>query len=241
MINSALENAVVALREETALEIADTRQKLLESYRLRYQVYCVERSFLTGQDGLETDGYDDFGHHAVLRLRNAAMVVGTVRLVLPKVPAGGDDFPIQHLCDPMLLAGLPLATCGEVSRFALAKQSRNQSPSCSAIMRLALMKGVVMMSAEARHTHWLAVMEPTLLRLLAATGIHMNPLGPVVDYHGLRQPTVAEIVPTLTRCAVEQPIVWDFITNGGKLYPESRPRRLTQIRGDVPRQQLVSA
>jgi hypothetical protein len=133
----------------------------------------------------------------------------------------------------MLLGNLPLATCGEVSRFALAKQTRGLINSCSAVLRLALMKGVVMMSEEAGHSHWLAVMEPTLLRLLAATGIHMVPLGPPVDYHGVRQPTYAEIVPTLARCAVEQPAVWDFITEGGRFYPASKPRWMALSRAQV--------
>ena len=227
MTGSMLENCVRSLREEVSVEIADT-SVLSESYRLRYQVYCVERTFLTGQDGIEYDEYDEFSRHAVVRWRHTDEVVGTVRLVLPKIPAGGDDYPIQHVCDPRFLRGLPLATTGEVSRFALAKQQTKQMRSMSAgscsLLRLALLQGAVMLSAEAGHTHQVAVMEPTLLRLLAATGIHFVPLGPLVDYHGLRQPVVADLVPTLARLAIDQPVVWDFITRGGALYPESRPR-----------------
>jgi len=202
MTGSMLENCVRSLREEVSVEIADT-SVLSESYRLRYQVYCVERTFLTGQDGIEYDEYDEFSRHAVVRW-------------------------IQHVCDPRFLRGLPLATTGEVSRFALAKQQTKQMRSMSAgscsLLRLALLQGAVMLSAEAGHTHQVAVMEPTLLRLLAATGIHFVPLGPLVDYHGLRQPVVADLVPTLARLAIDQPVVWDFITRGGALYPESRPR-----------------
>jgi N-acyl-L-homoserine lactone synthetase len=224
MNESTLENTIQALREEASVERADTPARLLEAYQLRYQVYCVERAFETGQNGIERDCYDDFARHAVVRWRHSGVVVGTVRLVLPKVPAGIDDYPIQHVCDPELLRGVPLATAGEVSRFALAKQMRNGSPSCSSLLRLALIQAAVRLSAEAGHTHWLAVMEPTLLRLLGATGIHFQALGPRVDYHGLRQPAVAELVPTLARLAIEHPVVWDFVTQGGTWYPESRHR-----------------
>jgi N-acyl amino acid synthase of PEP-CTERM/exosortase system len=86
------------------------------------------------------------------------------------------------------------------------------SASPSSLLRLALIQGAVWRSAEAGHTHWLAVMEPTLLRLLRATGLHLVPLEPSVDYHGLRQPAVAELVPTLARLANKQPVVWDFVT-----------------------------
>ena len=117
---------------------------------------------------------------------------------------------------------------GEVSRFALAKmvtqQVRAMSAASSSLLRLALIQGAVRLSAEAGHTHWLAVMEPTLLRLLRATGLHFAPLGPPVEYHGLRQPAIAELVPTLARLANEQPVVWDFVTRGGTWYPASGSR-----------------
>jgi N-acyl amino acid synthase of PEP-CTERM/exosortase system len=228
MTGSMLENSVRALKEEVSVELVESSAVLSESYRLRYQVYCVERTFLTGQNGIERDEYDDFARHAVIRWRHTDDVIGTVRLVLPKVPTGGDDYPIQHVCDPTFLRWLPLATTGEVSRFALAKQQtkhlRSMSPASCSLLRLALLQGAVMLSAEAGHTHQVAVMEPTLIRLLAATGIHFAPLGPLVDYHGLRQPVVADLVPTLSRLAAAQPVVWDFLTRGGKLYPASRPR-----------------
>jgi len=227
MITSALEDAIFELNNEVSVELADTPALLQEAYRLRHQVYCVERGFEAGQNGIERDDYDDFARHAVVRWRQTGEVVGTVRLILPKVPAGGDDFPLQHVCDPAVLRGLPRATIGEVSRFALAKQMTKQvrcmSATTGALLRLALIQGAVWLSAEAGHTHWLAVMEPTLLRLLRATGIHFMPLGPLVEHHGLRQPTVAELVPMLARLAEEQPVVWDFVTRNGTWYSAAPP------------------
>ena len=92
------------------------------------------------------------------------------------------------------------------------------SAETSSLLRLALIRGAVWLSAEAGHTHWVAMMEPTLLRLLRATGIHFTPLGPTIEYHGLRQPAAAELVPTMARLAHEQPIVWGFITRYGSWY-----------------------
>ncbi len=228
MNGSAIEAAIIALRKEVSVEIATTSAILHEAHRLRHQVYCVERAFETSADGTERDQYDDHARHAVVRWRRTREVVGTVRLILPKTLAGGGELPIHHLCDPALLRAVPAAATGEVSRFALAKQRTRQvrsiSPASFSLLRLALIQGAVRLSAEAGHTHWLAVMEPTLLRLLAATGLHFTPLGPVVAYHGQRQPAVAELAPVLARMAVEQPIVWDFITQGGTWYPASRPR-----------------
>jgi len=245
MIGSALEDAIFELKGEVSVELADTPAALREAQQLRYQVYCVEREFLTGQNGIERDDYDDFASHVVVRWRQTGEVVGTVRLVLPKSPAGGDDFPIQHVCKPTLVRGLPVATTGEVSRFALAKlltkQMRCMSTTTASLLRLALIQGAVRLSAEAGHTHWLAVMEPTLLRLLRATGLHFVPLGPAVNYHGLRQPAVAELVPTLARLANEQPVVWDFVTRSGTYYPVSSSRRSARALGSLAFLEAVAA
>jgi N-acyl amino acid synthase of PEP-CTERM/exosortase system len=227
MNRSTLENTIFALREEVSIELADTESLIRKAQEVRHQVYCVERSFLTGQDGIERDEYDAFARHAIVRWRQTGEVVGTVRLVLPKVPATGDDYPIQHLCDPAWLRGIPLASAGEVSRFAVPKrntsQMRQMSASSCSLLRIALIQAAVWMSYEAGHTHLLAVMEPTLIRLLRATSMHFVPLGPAVDYHGLRQPVTAELVPTLARLAAEQPVVWEFVTRNGALYPTSWP------------------
>jgi N-acyl amino acid synthase of PEP-CTERM/exosortase system len=247
MIRSVLEDSIFELNNEVSVELVDQddRALLRQAYRLRYQVYCVERQFLTGQNGVEYDEYDEFARHAVVRWHRTGEVVGTVRLVLPKVPAGGDDFPIQHVCDPAVLRGLPRATIGEVSRFALAKQSTKQvrcmSATTCSLLRLALIQGAVRLSAEAGHTHWLAVMEPTLLRLLRATGIHFDPLGPPVEYHGLRQPAVAELMPLLARLAEEQPVVWDFITRRGTWYSAASPWQSVSALGSARVAQAVAA
>jgi N-acyl amino acid synthase of PEP-CTERM/exosortase system len=216
---SALGDAIAKLDAEVSVELANTPAARWAAYRLRHQVYCLERGFLDGQNGVERDEYDDHARHAIVRWRQTGEVVGAVRLVLPKSPAGGDDFPVQHVCDPAVLRGLPRATTGELSRFALAKQQTKQvrgvSVETSSLLRLALLRGGLWLSAEAGHTHWVAVMRPALLRLFRTSGLHFVPLGPLVEYHGLRQPAVAELVPTLERMAREQPAVWDYLTRGG--------------------------
>ena len=223
---SAIEDVVRVLRDKVSVEIVSTPDLLRQAYQLRYQVYCVERGFLAGQNGIECDEYDAFARHAVVRWRQTNAVVGTVQLVLPKIPPEEHDFPIQRICDDALLRRFPRATRGEVSRFALTKVLPKQVQGVSSafsLLRLALIQGAIRLSAEAGHTHWLAVMEPTLLRLLRVTGLHFEPLGPLVEHHGLRQPAVAELVPTLTRLAIERPVVWSFVTSDGKWYSESRP------------------
>ena len=110
MTRSAFEDAIVESNERVPVELADTPVLCLGLFRLRYQVYCVEHAFEAGQNGIERDDYDEFALHALARWRETGEVVGIVRLVRPKVPAGDDDFPLQHVCGPTVLRGLPRIT-----------------------------------------------------------------------------------------------------------------------------------
>jgi len=51
------------------------------------------------------------------------------------------------------------------------------------------MSGIANVRDQLRLTHWCAIMEPFLLRLLQMNAIHFIPVGPLVDYHGLGQPS----------------------------------------------------
>ena len=91
------------------------------------------------------------------------------------------------------------------------------SPAALSLMRLGLVQGLVRLSDEAGVRHWFAVMERTLLRLLQSTAIHFQPAGPLVEHHGIRQPAYAHLGTMLSRMRLEQPQVWEFITETGRL------------------------
>jgi N-acyl amino acid synthase of PEP-CTERM/exosortase system len=62
-------------------------------------------------------------------------------------------------------------------------------------------------------------MEPTLLRFLSRYGIYFQKIGPVVDYHGRRQPTVASIDSVLSGIYAHRKDVWEVITDFGNVWP----------------------
>ena len=78
------------------------------------------------------------------------------------------------------------------------------------------MRGLVQLSQADGVTHLCATMEQTLLRLLRASGIHFQNVGPVVDYYGPRQPVFCNIASMLERMAREQPAIWDYVTEYGQ-------------------------
>ena len=218
--NNPLAEAISAFHEEFTIDLADSFETATDAYRLRHQVYCLERGYEPDKGGVEIDEFDAHARHVVLRRRSSGQVVGTVRLVLALPEALENSLPMQQVCESSLVSDIPFATAAEVSRFAISKQRRGPSRAADALMRLALVRGLFQLSEEVGVTHWCAVMERTLLRLLQSSAIHFKPLGPLVEYHGLRQPAVGDVDAILARMKREQPAIWHFVTAGGTLWTD---------------------
>ena len=221
MAQAAFSAAIAAASDELSVEIATAPEQILEAKRLRYKVYCEERGFEPGANGLEQDEFDHASCHVLVRSRVTAAVLGTVRVVLPTLQSGHDGFPMQRACERYVLAPLPASATGEISRFALTRDRQGVSADAAALMRLCLMQGIVRVSGEKALTHWCAIMESSLLRLLRSTAIHFQPVGPAVEYHGVRQPTIGVIGTVLNRIQREHPVAWSFITGNGTLWSEA--------------------
>lgn len=194
-----------------------TSFRLLDAaYALRYQVYCVERAYedcSNQRAQRETDAYDSHSVHAVLIYRVTGKVVGCVRLILPRAPHGLSSLPIRALLDQNARAMLDKCDPGrtaEVSRYAVSKMFRHregdnlypdlQSMDCGARdfrrlvphLSLGLLRGVATLAAERGVRTICAAIAPSLLRSLRRWGLSFEPLGPLVEYHGLRQPCIAD-------------------------------------------------
>jgi len=76
--------------------------------------------------------------------------------------------------------------------------------------------GLIRDAWEQGITHWSAVMEPALLRLIGRLGIDFSPLGPLVDYHGTRQPCHGDTNEVLAGIKRQQRDVWALITDSGR-------------------------
>src|SRR5579863_2900281 len=222
---------------------ADTADRLDAAYRLRYQVYCVENPFENADehpDGREVDPFDERSVHSLLIHKPTGAVAGTVRLVLPQA---GKELPITHSCDHPTLRDpsvLPPGTTAEISRFAVSKQFRRRAtdkvvadygyverPTAPVEfdrrvmphITLGLMKAITQMSWERGITHWTAVMEPALLRLIGRLGLEFTPLGPLVSYHGQRQPCYGDANAVLAGMRQRQWEAWALITDTGDFFP----------------------
>jgi N-acyl amino acid synthase of PEP-CTERM/exosortase system len=231
---------------------ADTPELQQEAYRLRYQVYCIERKFedpSQNPSGLERDEYDNHSVQALLLHRESRKTVGTIRLVLPKPGAREGSLPFHSVCHHPRLRDpnfLPFETTAELSRFAISKVFRQREGDAAYgrvygpddLMRdprrviphltLGLMTVALQMGNAHGVRYACAVMEPALLRLVERFGLHFEPLGPLVEYHGRRQPCYANVEELIAGIEATRPDVWEVVTDCGRLWkPTRRPLAVT--------------
>jgi N-acyl-L-homoserine lactone synthetase len=211
-------------RAQFAVLTADTPERIRTAQQVRHQVYCVEHAHEKPQndDRIEADEFDAHAAHSLLIHRSSHAAVGTVRLILPRTNELNHSFAVQRVMGEsalMMFNQLPLASTAEVSRFSISRQLRNMAvPSQSGpLMRLGLIQALVRMSREHGITHWCAAMEPTLLRMLSAMAIRFRPIGPLIEYHGLRQPAYCVLSDVLNAVRHERPTFWSILTDGGAL------------------------
>lgn len=189
-----------------------------EAHALRYQVYCVEHAFedpaAQAMPGRERDAYDAHADHAVLIYRPSHQVVGCVRLILPPYDTSDVRLPMRDLlasADRNRFDTFPPGSTAEISRYAVSKMFRRREgetlfPDIGFTnlghadarrllphMSLGLIRGVAKLAGSHGVTHLCAAMVPALMRLIERFGLHFEPLGPLVDYHGQRQPCIASV------------------------------------------------
>lgn len=225
---------------------ANTPGLVEKAKRLRYQVYCIENSYEEPSAhpyGIERDEYDSRSVHSLLADRTSGAIAGTVRLILP-AQKPEESFPVQGICKSPRLSDPRMFYQGkaaEISRFCISKEFRqalrHEESTCDTTpwsdpgkqalipcITLGLMKGIVQMSAEHGVTDLFAVMEPSLLRLLNRFGIFFKPIGPLVQYHGMRQPCYENVEKLLGKIWNVRQDVWDVITEEGTLLEQLRHR-----------------
>jgi N-acyl amino acid synthase of PEP-CTERM/exosortase system len=185
---------------------AVTPEDLELVYKLRYQVYGVERGFLGPEDASEGRECDEFDAHSIhfLAVDAQGTPIGTVRLVLNSQKG----FPInQHCVFTEDIASLS-AQSAEISRLAISKVFRkeaggvlvDQAGSVSVdgvnrqcIVLMSLLRAMYQATKELGIEYWQVAMERSLFVLLKRQGMIFRAIGPEVDYHGRRTPYLVRI------------------------------------------------
>ncbi|MDX1812241.1 MAG: PEP-CTERM/exosortase system-associated acyltransferase [Gammaproteobacteria bacterium] len=224
-----------------------SEQEIRQCQRIRYLSYCVDHHFIDMDqfpDELERDQYDSHSAHSAIVHQASGEYIATVRLVLWHGKLGQLSFPVEKLEILRRMKrdkkwrSVPQKKIGEISRFSICKNFRRRVEDyenlhgisdttfrlptsdrrCAADITLGLFKAIVCDSYDHELTHWYAIMEPSLIRLLGRFGIQFCEVGAPVDYSGIRQPCIAYIPAVLRGIHQNNLELWEFITNNGEIY-----------------------
>lgn len=229
---------------EFVFKKVDSEDLLKETFRIRYEIYCLECGFLDPAnypDGLEIDKYDPHSIHFAAIANEE--VIGTVRLV-----KNSDlGFPLEEHCPVLTIdrESIPRDSLVEVSRLALRKSFRRrredglygvesyitvreggvlpedpdeQTEQMRKRQRPAVILGLykVMFHETKRcgFTHWYAAMEKKLWSALKKFHFTFREIGPEVDYYGPVTPYLGVIEELEKEVTEHCPQIWPFILDG---------------------------
>lgn len=194
--------------------VAHTDELKKQSYSIRHNVYCEEMKFEEQRPNkLEIDSFDAYSTPCLIQHKNSGKFAGTVRLVTPKTER--HQLPIEKFClssithETLNPCNFAREDICEISRLAVPSEFRKRKTDrysgasvgvineatysenelrCFPFIAIGLYFSAasVILNRDIKHTY--VMMEPRLARSMRFIGIHFEPIGPVVEYHGKRAP-----------------------------------------------------
>jgi N-acyl-L-homoserine lactone synthetase len=174
------------MHSELYFKTASTDLELQQCYRMRYQVYCEEKRWLSTRDfpnGMEKDFYDENAVH-VMAFDNDFRLVGLMRILQKK------DFKVLPFEKHPAMKGKAFMApdVAELSRLIVtAKKNRMD-------VTKGLLRAVYQTSRQMGIENWTIVIEPSLMRLLGIFDFVLEPLSlPAKYFGGFTQVALANI------------------------------------------------
>ncbi len=200
---------------------AFTDQQKAEAYRVRYNIYCKELGFESGnEDELESDIYDKISTQILLQFKPLDMPVGCVRVVHGRSKSGCRQLPMEAVCGHRLNKNLlqEIKDSGhnyvEISRLGIDKDFRHmgrtgqsglRTPVRGSCALIALFLGIQAYARVSDTKYLMAIVERRLLNNMKKIGIPIVLMGEGVEHRGTRFPIlmdrekIEKIVPYLLR------------------------------------------
>lgn len=212
-----------------------------ETFRLRHHIYVEELGFEKSDacpDGYETDIYDDCSIHFAVVDDDTGMVIATSRVILNSEIG----LPITTLEDVFFVGDKSiLDKIIEVSRFAVHANYRRRKEDIRVchlppmpgnpfdrrssdrgtpdrrkrpVILYGMFRLVYQISRQMGITYVCIISERFLFEALAHMGFIFYPIGPEVDFHGLRTPYIAFLDELEDYWIAEKPEFMLFISEG---------------------------
>lgn len=192
--------------------LADTQKAKELHYRLRYEVYCLERGWEDpGEfpDQMEMDEYDDNSVHFLVRERATGQWIAGLRLVLGSFK----DLPVAQACDEgealnVVPAEVLQQTAAEFSRLHILPEHRNgkvnsksadkkPAPGAGPGRASEVMLGMIRAARDYSDRHgidsWYFITTRALGRVLQGIGLDLKAMDSAVEHHGIRQPFYGDL------------------------------------------------
>jgi N-acyl-L-homoserine lactone synthetase len=164
------------LQSDLYFKTVSTELELQSCYRLRFQVYCKEKRWLSPIDypgGMETDEYDAKAVH-VIAMDEDFKIVGMMRILCEK-----DFIKLPYYDHPGLKGKkLEAPNVAELSRFVVTA-SKNRF-----LVLKGLIRAIYQTSRKIGIGNWVFVSEPSLIRLLEKFKFYFDPISPPSKYYG---------------------------------------------------------
>ncbi|MFA6908706.1 MAG: GNAT family N-acyltransferase [Patescibacteria group bacterium] len=188
--------------------ISSHEEELQELYKIRYEVYCQEYSYIPKEktkNNLEFDNWDAHSTHFIIRDLNNE-ISATVRLILNS----SINLPIQkHFKFNVSTNNIDFNQAAEISRFIVIKKYRKHH------LMFVLMKGIYLFVKEKHIENVFSVMDDKLFPLLLKIGVPFRKIGPPSIYQGFTYPCILNIAELENELRSNNKKLLKYLTEGG--------------------------
>lgn len=117
---------MIAAHSVLTMKIAETKEELEQAFRLRYQVFAEEANNdrLKNEEKMETDQYDPYCDHLIVKNEETGQVVGTYRLLPGDRALANKGFYAETEFDLTYFRPY-MSNAVEMGRSCIAKEYRN--------------------------------------------------------------------------------------------------------------------
>lgn len=179
--------------------VADTEEAKKVHYRLRYQVYCLDKGFEAPDkfsDEMERDEYDDMSVHFLVKDKYTGHWVAALRLVIADVK----DIPASQVVEINDRSGMQVGErVAEISRLSIVKGHRvsnNEKSSANKYrhrhaipeIMLGLIRATKVYCKDVGVRHGLFLCKRSMIRVLEKCGMGIEPAGSACEHKGTRYP-----------------------------------------------------
>lgn len=208
------------LDDQYEVILADTPESMRLHYRLRYQVYCLERGFEEPKNfpkGEENDQYDHRSAHFLVREKRTNKWVAALRLVLP----GKQALPIESLgvIDSEIRNSSFMTNAAELSRvcrvkndFLISSQMKINVTSetkkfCkeNSLIFLSLIRAAFYYCKVNEISYVFFLGRPAMARLISRLYLPFKKAGEACEYKGVRYPYLVTVKNFITNIADHSP------------------------------------